>query len=196
MHEEMFDKKTNCDIIGQEGMPPYLILELPAIMKWVAIMFFILTLTLFCVFTFVISDVFLLTVTFFVGIIVILLVYGIGLPLAIFVRSLESDQFMIKYSVVNDHIIVSNVKSDVCIFNFHLSEVLCIESTYNKSRYLNHVNEKMKIKHNFVFCDKRCLLISSSRDEYAQLIPVGYSDDSMSKLKDMIQDFCCVKISP
>ena len=128
----------------------------------------------------------------------LLLAGGLGLPamwtcaaIGLSLNNSRSYRFRIKYSVVGDRITVSNLESGICIFDFHLNDVSCIESKYNNSNYLkvnrDGTKEMSKRGHSFTFiwCNKPCLLISSPRDEYKQRIPIGYSEEMILKLKEL-----------
>jgi hypothetical protein len=95
---------------------------------------------------------------------------------------------LIKYFVVDDRIIVLNVKSGVCIFYFHISEISYIEAPYYKARCL----WGKYVLRDFFSSYKRCLLISSPHEEYKQhvpkykqRIPIGYSEEMMLELKEL-----------
>ena len=177
MCEEYFDKKTGGHIY-QENMPTFWSIELPGCNEFYATMLIGFVLVSSTLFAFFIRDAFLYTCTLLGGVVFILVTWLLNVR-RIFSYKTRFDEFRIKYAVVGDRIIVSNIKTGICIFNFQISEIACIEAPFYKSKYFygKHVMRK------YIFgSKKRCLLISSPHDEYKQRIPIGYSEDMILKL--------------
>jgi hypothetical protein len=177
MCEEFFDKKTD-GIVYQEKMPTFESIELPGCNKFYATMLIGFILISSILFAFFIRDAFLYTYTLLGGVVFILITWLLDVR-RIFSYKTRFDEFRIKYVVIDGRIIVSNIKTGTCIFNFRVSEISCIKAPFYKSKYFygKHVMRR------YIFgSKKRCLLISSLHDEYKQRIPIGYSEDMIVKL--------------
>lgn len=195
------DTKAGDSITYQENMPSYFMLEIPAAMIWYSVMLTVLVAVAYFALRSQNFDPFYDTSVYLqvmVGTFCICLFFVLIALLRVFK---SSGEYMIKYSVLDDHIIVSNIQTGICIFNFRISEIACVESVYSMSCYADSkcfadVKRKQRpmsshyLFHPFLFrpfayCMKRCLLISSPNDELKQRIPVGYSKDMRLKLKNV-----------
>ena len=189
MCEEHFDKKTDGNIIYQETMTKswYLKLELLSIEAVFNLIWPGLVFVPIIFFVFYITNALTFAGTLFGCTVIILICWFVSLLRFLHYYSI-SDRFLIKYSIIDDRIIILNVSTGACIFNFHLSEISCIEAPYYKARCL----WGKYVLRDFFTSYKRCLLISSPLEEYKQhipkhkqRIPVGYSKEMMLKLKEL-----------
>ena len=193
MNEESCDANSDGNVIYQESMPSYLSLELPGAIRFscLIMILFVVMLSIWGLISLLIfgpefRDPFTFIYTLLGGV-ALSLFFGLGFMLATFARYFKSDCIMIKYVVLNDRIIVSNISTGMCIFNFRFDEISFVESTFPNSRYLfNYWGELCLTKRIFVLSDKRCLLISSPCDQYKQRIPIGYSEEMRLELKNFL----------
>jgi len=196
MNEESCDANSDGNVIYQESMPSYLSLELPGAIKFfcqimaqfvtLLSIWGLVSLWVFELGRFGIHDL----GTFIyalLGVLGLSFCFGLYFGLITFAGHFQSNYFMIKYVVLNDRIIVSNISTGTCIFNFHLEEISFINSTFPESCYLfNYLGSLRLARRIFMFCNRRCLLISSPHDQHKQSIPVGYSEDMRLELKKFL----------
>jgi len=201
MNEESCDANSDGNVLYQESMPSYLSLELPGAIRfsclimilfvvmlsiWGLVSLFLLDPNIRNPFIFDIRDPFILIYTL-LGVVALSLFFGLGFILATFARYFKSDCITIKYVVLNDRIIVSNISTGMCIFKFRFDEISLVESTFPNSIYLfNYWGELCLTNRIFVCSDKRCLLISSPFDQHKQRIPIGYSEEMRLELKNFL----------
>jgi len=191
--EEFDDINSDRNVLYQESMPSYLSLELPGAIRWTCLIMFLFVtmLSLWGLVSLFIFEpgnrdpfVFIYTL---LGVVVLSLLFGLYFVLMVFGAFFRSDDIMIKYMVLDDRIIVSNISTGTCIFNFRLDEISFIESTFARSSYLSHYRGKLYSATDFfAFSNKRCLLISSPHDKHKQRIPIGYTEDMMLKLENLL----------
>jgi len=192
MNEKFFDAKSDVNvksgdsIIYQESMPSYLELELPYVMSTsllCAIVPLLFVLVISMVHPHPVGGFF----TFLIMLVVFLLLW-LFMMCVVHIRSHLHGHLMIEYTIFDDRIIVSNIATGICIFDFPIREISYTKSVFHKSQYLSGNTGRQSVMDKiFIFCtSKPCLLISSPHDEQKQRIPIGYSKEMILELDNFL----------
>jgi len=192
MNDFFFDAKSDINvklgdsIIYQENMPSYLELELPYVMS-TTLLCAIVPLLLVLVLLMAHPHPFGVFFIFLIMLVVFLFLW-LSMMCGAYIRSHLYGHLMIKYTVFDDRIIVSNIATGICIFDFPISEISYTKSVFHKLQYLSGNTGRQSVMDRIFTCctNKPCLLISSPHDEYKQRIPIGYSKEMILELDNFL----------